>query len=204
MRLRAGMDSSGQTVPGSITRHLQDFRAGDADAASRLWMRCVRLLLMQARKLLEGQNCRVADEEDVASIVFADVCKGLHNGQFDRIQDRKNLWRLLWMITRRRVQNHCRRFNSPLRKVDSALPLEAADECNDSSSDDQQVLDWMSDLQECLPNPALKEIASLLIAGHSDEYIAGKTALSLRSIERKVRVIEEKWRGLLNSGLGDA
>lgn len=198
------MNSSGQTTPGSISRHLQDVRAGDADAASLLWMRCVRLLLAQARRLLEGKNRRVADEDDLASGVFMEVCQGLHNGQFDRIQDRKHLWRLLWMITRRRVQNHCRRFHSPQRPAESALPLDSSVHRVDSSSDDQQVQEWMSDLQDCLPNPALKQIASLLIEGHSDEYIAGKTALSLRSIQRKVRIIEQTWRGLLHSGWGEA
>jgi len=198
------MINSGETVPGSITRHLQDFRAGDDEAASRLWKRCVRLLLMQAEKLLDGRNLRVADQDDMANVVFTEICQGLHSGQYDRIQDRKNLWRLMWTITRRRAINHRRRYNSPRRIVDAALPVDSASNCFDPSSDDQQVVDWMFDLQDCLPNPALKEIASLLIAGHSDEFIAGKTAHSLRTVERKVRVIEDLWRGLLNSGLGDA
>ena len=198
------MNSSGQTTPGSISRHLQEVRAGDADAAAQLWMRCVRLLLAQARRLLEGKNCRVADEDDLASGVFMEVCRGLHTGQFDRIQDRKHLWRLLWMITRRRVQNHCRRFNSSRRTAESALPLDALIDRADPSSDDQQVQEWMADLQDCLPNASLKKIASLLIEGHSDEYIAGKTALSVRSIQRKVRMIEQTWRGLLHSASGEA
>jgi len=198
------MINSVEAVPGSITRHLHQFRAGDAEAASQLWTRCVRLLLLQARKLLDGRNLRVADEDDMASVVFTEICQGLHSGQYDRIQDRKHLWRLMWTITRRRAINHIRRFNSPHRIVDSALPLDAAADSTDSSADDQQVVELMSDMQDCLPNPSLKEIASLLIAGHSDEYIAGRTATSVRTVERKVHVIEEFWRGLLTSGLGDA
>ena len=50
-----------------------------------------------------------SDEEDAALSAFDSLCAGLARGQFPQLADRDDLWRLLVVITTRKVQAQARR-----------------------------------------------------------------------------------------------
>ena len=58
-----------------------------------------------ARLKLGDSPRGVADEEDVALSAFDSFCQGVEQGQFSRLQDRDDLWRILVAITARKAVN---------------------------------------------------------------------------------------------------
>jgi hypothetical protein len=63
-----------------VTRLIDRLRAGDDDAAERLWRRYFPRLVRLARAHLRGLPCRAADEEDVALGAFDRFCRGVEEG----------------------------------------------------------------------------------------------------------------------------
>src|SRR5262249_16168581 len=89
--------------PGSVTTWIEELRAGNRDAAQRLWERYFPQLVRLARRKLAGLPLRVADDEDVALSAFDSFFRGLEQGRFPHLDDRDNLWALLVVITARKA-----------------------------------------------------------------------------------------------------
>jgi hypothetical protein len=88
---------------GSVTDHLGHLKAGAPDAVQPLWERyygtLVRLPRAKLRQTLRG----AADEEDVALSAFDSFCAGVKRGQFSKLEDRDDLWKILVTITCRKA-----------------------------------------------------------------------------------------------------
>src|SRR5438067_6883003 len=89
----------------SVSHWIGQLQAGDHAAAQKLWERYFQRLVGLARKKLQGQPRRAADEEDVALSAFASFCRGAEAGRFPRLTDRDDLWRLLVTMTERKAFN---------------------------------------------------------------------------------------------------
>src|SRR4051794_39017001 len=96
------MEPSGE---GSVTRWIGDLRSGGDAAAQRLWERYFDRLVHLARNKLRALPRRGAaeDEEDAALSAFDSFCRGVARGQFPRLTDRDDLWRLLVVLTVRKA-----------------------------------------------------------------------------------------------------
>src|SRR4051812_32498393 len=101
-------------APGSVTRWIGELKAGDQAGIHQLWQRYFEGLVRLARRRLEaaGRGSASKDEEDAALSAFHSLCHGAARGQFDRLEDRDDLWRLMVVITVRKaldqVQRHRR------------------------------------------------------------------------------------------------
>src|SRR5437868_10695363 len=87
----------------SVSQWLEGLRAGDADDIRRLWDRYFEKIVGLARARLPARGRRERDEEDVALSAFHSLCERAGRGQFPRLADRDDLWRLLSTITARKV-----------------------------------------------------------------------------------------------------
>src|SRR5262245_39669966 len=87
------------STPGSVTDWLARLQAGDPTAAQPLWERYFHRLVLLARSRLHGVPRTAADEEDVALSAFDSFCRGVEQGRYPQLHDRKDLWRLLVTIT---------------------------------------------------------------------------------------------------------
>ncbi len=96
---------------GSVTRWIGDLKTGQAGAADQLWQRYFDGLVRLARKKLDAVRrvSPVEDEEDAALSAFQSLCAGVAQGRFERLKDRDDLWRLLVVITVRKVYNQVQR-----------------------------------------------------------------------------------------------
>jgi DNA-directed RNA polymerase specialized sigma24 family protein len=90
---------------GSVTDWLRLLQAGDQSASQPLWQRYFQQLVALARAHLRGQSRRVADEEDVALSAFDSFCRAAEQGRFPQLADRDDLWRLLVVLTARKVSH---------------------------------------------------------------------------------------------------
>ena len=98
---------------GSITGWIAGMKAGDLAAAQPLWEHYFARMVDLARARLRASGPRgrdaACDEEDAALSAFDSLCAGLARGQFPQLADRDNLWRLLVVITTRKVPVQARR-----------------------------------------------------------------------------------------------
>jgi DNA-directed RNA polymerase specialized sigma24 family protein len=181
----------------SVTRWIDQLQAGDLAAAQPLWERFFPQLVELARSKLLGAKTHGADEEDVALSAFDSFCRGVKRGRFPDLEDRDNLWKLLVVLTGRKV---CRLIRDERRlKRGGAQPVgadrdlakvlsqepspEFAAECAETC---QRLLDRLGDAE-------LRTIALSKMEGYTTKEIAGRLNRAPRSIERKLRLIRGLW-----------
>lgn len=180
-----------------VTCWISQLKAGDAEAAERLWQRYFCQLVVLARRHLHPALRRAADEEDVALSAFDSFCRGLEQGRFPRLDDRDNLWRLLVVLTARKAGHLARREMAQKRGGDQAQAIEA-DLARvigrEPTPEDAALM-----AEECrrrfeqLGEESLKAVALARIEGFSVAEIAARLGCTVRTVERKLRVIRTLW-----------
>jgi DNA-directed RNA polymerase specialized sigma24 family protein len=100
---------------GSVTHWIGALKAGDDQAAQRLWERYFGELVRLARTKLGALPRGEADEEDAALSAFHSFCQGAARGRFPRLDDRQDLWSLLVTITARKVLDQAERLRRKKR-----------------------------------------------------------------------------------------
>ena len=197
----------------SVTSWIAGLKQGDEDAARALWHRYFAQLVKLARQRLGQSPRRVADEEDVAVSVFKSLCEGAERGDFESLNDREDLWRLLAPITVRKAGQQIRRFTRQKRgggqvRGDSVFVAADGEEHNegfDSLPGPEPTPEFLCQMAEehqrlldRLEEPALRQIAMWKMEGYSTAEIATRLGITARSVERKAQRIRECWRSELN------
>src|SRR5262249_35153126 len=88
---------------GSVTLWLEQLKRGNPAAAQPLWDAYFARLVALARARLRAAPRAAADEEDVALSAFDSFCRGAEAGRFPRLDDRDDLWQVLFVITTRKA-----------------------------------------------------------------------------------------------------
>ncbi len=90
---------------GSVTKWIGDLKGGGDSAAQHLWERYFERLVQLARVRLRAARRAgtIEDEEDAALSAFDSFCRGAASGRFPHVADRDDLWRLLVVMTVRKV-----------------------------------------------------------------------------------------------------
>jgi DNA-directed RNA polymerase specialized sigma24 family protein len=175
---------------GSITKWIGELKAGDPSAAQKLWELYFQQLVALARQRLQGTARGLADEEDIALSAFDSFCRAAARSRFPQLNDRTDLWRLLVVLTERKVYRLRRaerrqkrggpRFTQPQAEPDLAdmvcdqptpqFAAEVADEC-------RRLLDRLRD-------PQLQTIALWRMEGYTTDEIAARLGCA-RSVRRQ-------------------
>jgi DNA-directed RNA polymerase specialized sigma24 family protein len=199
----------------SVTIWLEGMKAGDDRAIQKLWDRYFRQLVRVAAKKLPGHARRDVDEEDVALSAFHTFCDRVGRREYPRLNDRDGLWRLLVVITRRKViaitrNRACQKRGGGRVFGESAL-LEGPDQGEQGLAQyvdrepspelATQLAEDYKRLMDALCSHTLRTIALMRLEGHSTGEIGGRLAISSRSVERKLKLIRTIWEGI---ALGEA
>ena len=96
------------SASGSVSQWIKELKTGDASAAAHLWNRYYHNLLRFARRRLNGDARRVADEEDLVATAFESFFYRATAGQYPHLSSRQQLWALLVTITDRKAVNNVR------------------------------------------------------------------------------------------------
>jgi DNA-directed RNA polymerase specialized sigma24 family protein len=181
---------------------------GNSDCALRLYREIYDRLVRVSKRRLRDCKLRWADEEDVALSVFESFCQRATQGQFPRLHNRGELWKLLVTITYRKTRHYVRfdrrqkrgggqirgesAFLSP---TDSRnLGLNAVPSKDDLPADLLLLLAEESErLLAVLGDKSLAQIAIWKMEGHTDAEIATRLGCVERTVERKLQRIREKW-----------
>jgi DNA-directed RNA polymerase specialized sigma24 family protein len=191
---------------GSVTRWIGQLKAGNRQAAQKLWERYFQRLVGLARKKLRGAKRQAADEEDVALSAFDTFCRGVESGRFPRLDDRDNLWNLLVLLTARKAWHLVRDEGRAKRGGKAASLADTPFEDDEESGLSQllsreptpefaaQVAEEYQLLLGRLQNRELEAVAVWKMEGFTNEEIAAKLDCTVRTIERRVRIIRGLWQ----------
>jgi DNA-directed RNA polymerase specialized sigma24 family protein len=192
---------------GSVTAWISELKAGNHEAAQRLWERYFHRLVILARaKLWRRTALRAEDEEDVALSAFDSFCRGAAQGRFPLLQDRNNLWPLLVVITVRKLMDLLDRELAAKRGAGKVVGESALLDLLASGGGFEQVLgrepspEFVTQVTEqcerllgLLPEEKLRTIAILKMEAYTDREVAAKLDCGLRTVERKLERIRCIW-----------
>jgi DNA-directed RNA polymerase specialized sigma24 family protein len=186
----------------SVTRLIEGLRGQDPHAAEQIWRRYFERLLPLARAKIGGLPHRAMDEEDVLVSVFDRFFRAAKEHRFARLNDRDDLWQILLMLTERKVADQYRAAGAEKRggeAVRQELPRDA-DSLGELAAREpgpEFVASFNENLARALHRlgeQTTREVALLRMEGFENREIAARLAISLSSVERKLRVIREVWR----------
>ena len=204
--------TSSMSASDTVTLWIQQLQAGDAAAAEKLWERYFAQMVQLARRKLEGATRVASDEEDVALSAFKSFCLGAQDGRFPKLTDRGSLWSLLVAITAHKSVDLIRHEN---RQKRGGGALNERNELNGQTaglaaadSDPMTMLltqeptpefivmmtEQLHRLLDHLKDPDLQALAISKMEGYSNEELAERDSCSLRTIERRLKLIREKCR----------
>jgi DNA-directed RNA polymerase specialized sigma24 family protein len=193
----------------SVSGWLDGLKAGDEADIQRLWDRYFQQLVRLAGKKLPGHARREFDEEDIALSAFHSFCERVGQGQFPRLADRNDLWRLLVTITARKVvstvrhQTRQKRGGGKVMGESAFLGAEGDEFAGEGLAGflsreptPELAARFVEDYERLiakLSNPTLKEIALRTLDGHTAEEIAEQLETSPRTVYRKLQLIRALW-----------
>lgn len=188
----------------SVSTWLQLAASGDSLAAQRLWERYIHRLVRLAATELGKSSKRLADEEDLALVVFHEFLRKAREGIYPRLHGRDDFWQIIVQITHRRAIDQSRRARAYDRHVVKNLTATSSNE-NDSKEwgpcvspevspeDAVAFADQMVHLFSRLSSEELRRVVQLRLAGMTDPEIAAELCCSLRTVERRFRQIRLEW-----------
>ena len=186
----------------STTFWITELKAGNREAAQQLWERYYRRLVSAARKRLNGRTGRaVADENDIAQSAFASFYRAAEQGRFPQLDDSGDLWRLLVVITQRKVNRRVRSENCQKRHPGRGnrtgemepVDLDAIAGTVPTPEFCLVALESFRDLVDQLSDATLRLLAVMKMEGYTNEEISKRLDCSLSTVERKLRRIRHEW-----------
>jgi DNA-directed RNA polymerase specialized sigma24 family protein len=196
---------------GSVTCWIGDLKAGGDTAAQHLWQRYFDRLvhLAQARLRAARRPGAAEDEEDAALSAFDSFCRGVARGRYPQLDDRDDLWRLLVVITSRKVLDQLERQGAQKRgggRLVGESDLVGEDAAEGGGLDRvageepgpemvAMVVDEYRRLRDGLRSETLRRILDLRLEGYTREEIAQQLGCTGRAVRRKLDLIREAWLG---------
>ena len=192
---------------GSVTAWIDELCAGNRAAAEPLWRSYFQRLVGLARQKLRGRlRSAMSGAEDVALSAFDSFYRAAEQGRFPQLNDRDDLWRLLFVITERKAidlvkhENAIRRGGGKVRHEGSLAGDSTATDPLDrvaAPSPAPEMIDRLTDecrrLLDALDDDTLRAVALAKMEGYTNQEIATRLGRSLPAVERKLQRIRKVW-----------
>jgi len=205
------MGSQAKSV-GSVTNLLEQLQTGSAVEREAAAAAIVRRYLIQLSNLVNRSVApslrRRVDAENVALATFHSFCVRLADGQF-QLEGRDDFWHLLVRIALNKMRKEVATQVTQKRDVRRDRALTANDgavidllDTHTPTADEAAIMaEEMNRLLDRLPAD-IRPIAVWKFEGFTNEEIATKLDYTIRTVERKVRLIREKWGEALHCSEG--
>ena len=185
-------------VDQSITVWIHDLKHGNPLAADQVCQRYWTKVAAFARKRLGTFPRRVADEEDVAASVLASLCRGAQDGKYPRLTDRDDLWRLLVVLTARKVCDYYEREGRKKRgggKLPASERAAALEQVLSREPTAESVAIFLEDCERMLSllPDGEREVAIRKLEGYTNKEIATQLKCGVRTVERRLEIIRSAW-----------
>jgi DNA-directed RNA polymerase specialized sigma24 family protein len=193
----------------SVTRWLEQLRAGNPAAAEVLFRAYFERLVRVARQHLARDVRRAADEEDIALSALDSFFRGAAAGRYPHLHDRTDLWRLLLTITLFKVRDLARREGRQRRGGGQViLAADLLDLLDEPGADLDRLtgpepppdlaVSFAEEVRrrlEQLPGDDLRRVALARLEGDTVAEAARRLGCTRRAVERKLRLIRQIWQG---------
>jgi DNA-directed RNA polymerase specialized sigma24 family protein len=190
--------------PGTVTVWLDQLKAGDPAAAGPIWRAYYGKLVQVARQRLRPVPNAITDEEDVALAAFKSFCQGVDDGRFPRLDDRDDLWKVLFDITTKKAFGVIKSETTLKKGKGKVMP---ASQVGDGRVDvaagvsgrepspafAAEVAEECRRLLALLDTDQLRQIAVWKMEGYLNAEIAAKIDRSVPAVERKLALIRATW-----------
>lgn len=192
----------------SVSAWIEQLKAGDNEAAKRLWERYFAQLVQVAYQKLRGIRHAAADEEDIALSAFFSFCQAARQGRVESLQNREDLWHLLLFFTKCKAVGWLRREASQ-RRGGGKEGQPSAQIITEENSLDELISrepnpEFAAILQEefdallnQLPDEEMQTIALFKLEGYTNAEVAKMIPCSLRTVERRLDIIRKVWSGAI-------
>jgi RNA polymerase sigma factor (sigma-70 family) len=206
------IDQEERFVPseqGSVTRLIFDLQKGDEYAATQLWKHFYERLIAAMRNRVVAAARRVSDEDDVVNSAFGLCFQAIREGKYPDLQDRHSLWGFLLSVSEKQLINLNRDqtrqkrgggktrgesvFMNPLNPERRGIEdLPGADPTPEFAAMVAEQSEWLlNQLDE-----TQRRIATMKMAGYQNSEIAKLLDVSISTVERKLSLIRDVWRGI--------
>ena len=183
---------------GSITRCIELFRIGDAEAAEKIWNRYFASIVSVARSKLGIVPSGTLDAEDIALSAFHTLYRAAAANRLPEMLDRSGLWQSLILITAGKVVDAKRREFSQKRggMLAAKTPLHLIDLVQTEDKDPALAAMFAEQFElllDLLEERELQEIAILKLEGFTNSEIAARLDCGERTVKRRLAVIRRVW-----------
>lgn len=169
-------------------------------AAEKLWDRISPRVQDLSRRLLQRFDLpTVIDEDDVTISVFASLCSGLQSQQFPELRDSDSLWKLLILMTVRKVNDHAKIYRAkkrgsgePLRGK-NRLELDQLLDVRPEPSLEAMMNEQCHAMLKDLNDPVLELLVLLKMDGYTNDEIAERLGYSRRTVQRMLNIVRDAW-----------
>ncbi len=187
-----------ESTSGSITRWIDLFRVGNADAAEQIWNRYFSSIVSVARAKLGIIPNGTLDAEDIALSAFHTLYRAASADRLPDMLDRGGLWQSLILITAGKVIDAKRREFSQKRggTLTDKTPLHLIDLVQNSEPDPALAAmfsEQFESLLNLLEERELQEIAMLKLEGFTNEEVSRRLDCGERTVKRRLAVIRRIW-----------
>ena len=177
---------------------MEGVRNGDNEALEKVFHQYFTDLASFARKRLKGREAG-GDGEDAAASAIRTFMRRAGKGQFNQLENQRDLFSLLSVIVLRKAIKYRKRED---RYVQGSALSDNDSSCNeflgahavDSGPVAEQVAivnETLDQLLKALRAQVLRDIVLLQLEGHSCPYIAEELSISTRTVQRHVLTIRE-------------
>lgn len=192
----------------SVTEWIVELKKGDQQSAQKIFDRYMSRLVRIASKRLGSTRRRSGDEEDVVSIAFTRFLEKVDTDGFYKLDDRDDLWQILFTLTDRKAIDMIRHESAQIRGGDSLVGESVFEIVGKESSSSpgigsldngEPTAEYAAILTEQFSERLAtlteeqQEIAVDKMEGMSNPEIAEKRGVSLRTIERRLHEIRRLW-----------
>jgi DNA-directed RNA polymerase specialized sigma24 family protein len=197
------------TDENGVSVWIDGLRDGDSVAVNAIWEQYFPKLVRYARRKIENMPRRIFDEEDVALSAMRSFFQGMEDGEFSKVDDRQDLWKLLVTITARKAHAQRRkslrgkRGGGNVRGESVFTPGHSGSDpgwgIGDVLGEDPtpemaaMVMENVDRLLEGLQDETLREVALMKLEGFTNEEVADKLGCVRRTVERKLERIRDIW-----------
>ena len=189
----------------SISRYIPLLKAGDTQAANEIWSRFYARLIGLAQKKLQNCPRRVLDEDDVVQVAFENFFRQVQEGRFAQLEDRDDLWQILAMLVDRKAKDQFRKITAEkqgnglvhgdsINKLPDQEPV--INRAQDLVPTAEQAFEFAEQVEARLNQLEIqthRKAALLKMARYSNQEIADRLEVSLRTVERILESIRKKW-----------
>lgn len=189
-----------QQTDGQVTVWINRLRRGETGATEGLWETYSRRMRGLAQRLLRGRVRRTCDGDDVAASAFLSFYEGARAGGFSRLRGRHDLWPLLAALTSHKCVDRMRREGRAKRGGRAVAAGSSGVACLADSAGGPDLEAELADLRDhffaaldASGDPTLRRIAEWKLGGETVEAIARRLGCVRRTVERKLRLLQEVW-----------